>query len=161
MSEVTVKQLAEVVKTPVDKLLEQFSEAGLEFNAPDQVVSDEQKMQLLDHLRNNRSKVVAAAPADDGRKITLRRKSTSQLKVSGTQGRGGTPPSTVNVEVRRKRTYVKRSVVLEEEAKAEQERLEQEAAREKEVAAQLEQSTKEAEAEAKLKEQEERATTSC
>ena len=54
MSEVTVKQLAEVVKTPVDKLLEQFAEAGLNFSAPDQVVSDEQKMQLLDYLRNHR-----------------------------------------------------------------------------------------------------------
>ena len=78
MSEVTVKQLAEVVNTPIEKLLEQFSEAGLDFNAPDQIVSDEQKMQLLDHLRDNRSKA-ASLPSDDGRKITLRRKSTSQL----------------------------------------------------------------------------------
>jgi len=54
MSEVTVKQLADVVKTPVEKLLVQLSEAGLEFNAEDQVVSDEQKMQLLDHLRRPR-----------------------------------------------------------------------------------------------------------
>ncbi len=152
MSEVTVKQLAEVVKTPVEKLLEQFSEAGLDFNAPDQVVSDEQKMQLLDYLRNNRSKVVAA-PKDDGRKITLRRKSTSQLKIGGGQGRGNAGSGTVNVEVRRKRTYVKRSVVLEEEAKAEQQRIEEEAAREKEVAEQLERAAKEAEAKAKLEEQ--------
>ncbi len=150
MSEVTVKQLAEVVKTPVEKLLEQFSEAGMEFDAADQVVSDEQKMQLLDHLRNNRSKVISA-PADDGRKITLRRKTTSQLKVSGAQGRGGASGTTVNVEVRRKRTYVKRSVVLEEEAKAEQKRLEQEAEREKQVAEQLEQSAREAEAREKEK----------
>ncbi len=153
MSEVTVKQLAEVVNTPIEKLLEQFSEAGLDFNAPDQIVSDEQKMQLLDHLRNNRSKA-ASLPSDDGRKITLRRKSTSQLKVSGAQGRGSATSATVNVEVRRKRTYVKRSVVLEEEAKAEQERLEKEAVREKEVAAQLEKAAQEAEAKAKLEEQE-------
>ena len=59
MSEVTVKQLAEVVNTPVEKLLEQFSEAGLEFDAADQVISDEQKMQLLDHLRNNRNKTTS------------------------------------------------------------------------------------------------------
>jgi len=120
MSEVTVKQLADVVKTPVDKLLEQLSEAGLEFSAPDQVVSDDQKMQLLDFLRNNRNKSpVAAAGAEsaEGKKITLRRKSTSQLKVSGTQGRNNNNAATVNVEVRRKRTYVKRSVVLEEEEK--------------------------------------------
>ncbi|MGI9227488.1 MAG: translation initiation factor IF-2 [Gammaproteobacteria bacterium] len=148
MSEVTVKQLAEVVNTPVEKLLEQFSEAGLDFDAPDQIVSDEQKMQLLDYLRNHRSTVSPSpspSPAQEGKKITLRRKSTSQLKVSGSQGRGSTGGATVNVEVRRKRTYVKRSVMIEEAAKAEQQRAEEEAAREKEVAAQLEKAAKEAE----------------
>jgi len=63
MSEVTVKQLAEVVKTPVEKLLEQFSEAGLDFNAADQIVSDEQKMQLLDYLRNHRNTLSPASSA--------------------------------------------------------------------------------------------------
>ena len=150
MSEVTVKQLAEVVNTPIEKLLEQFSDAGLDFNAPDQIVSDEQKMQLLDHLRNNRSKVIKQ-PATEGKKITLRRKSTSQLKVSGAQGRGNST-STVNVEVRRKRTYVKRSVVLEEEAMAEQQRLEEAAAMEHEAAAALEEAAQHAEEKAKLEE---------
>ncbi len=146
MSEVTVKQLAEVVKTPVEKLLEQFSEAGLDFNAADQIVSDEQKMQLLDYLRNHRNTISpASSPSQEGKKITLRRKSTSQLKVSGAQGRSNAGSATVNVEVRRKRTYVKRSVVLEEAAKAEQQRAEDEAAREKEVVAQLEKAAKEAE----------------
>ncbi len=154
MSEVTVKQLAEVVKIPVNKLLVQLTEAGLDFSTPDQTVSDKQKMQLLNYLRNNRSKV-AALPADDGRKIVLRRKSTSQLKVNTTQGRGSTSSTTVNVEVRRKRTYVKRSTVLEEEAKARQERAQQEAAREKEAAAQREKAAEEeAAAKAKLAEQE-------
>ena len=88
MSEVTVKQLAEVVKTPVDKLLQQFAEAGLEFSEPDQIVSDEQKMQLLDYLRNHRGTFSATSSSQEGKKITLRRKSTSQLKVSGPQGRG-------------------------------------------------------------------------
>ena len=144
MSEVTVKQLAKVVNTPVEKLLEQFSEAGLDFDAPDQIVSDEQKMQLLDYLRNHRS-IASPSPSQEGKKITLRRKSTSQLKVSGAQGRGSAGAATVNVEVRRKRTYVKRSVMLEEAAKAEQQRAEEEAAHEKEVAAQLEKAAKEAE----------------
>ena len=147
MSEVTVKQLAEVVKIPVNKLLVQFTEAGLDISTPDQTVSDKQKMQLLNYLRNNRSKV-ATVPTEDDRKIVLRRKSTSQLKVSTSQGRGSTSNTTVNVEVRRKRTYVKRKTVLEEEAKARQERAEQEAAREKEVAEQLEKAAKKAEAEA-------------
>lgn len=151
MSEVTVKQLAEVVKIPVNKLLVQLTEAGLDFSTPDQTVSDKQKMQLLNYLRNNRSKV-ASLPADDGRKIVLRRKSTSQLKVNTAQGRGSTSSTTVNVEVRRKRTYVKRSTVLEEEAKARQERAQQEA--EREAAAQREKAAEEAAARAKIAEQE-------
>ena len=137
MSEVTVKQLADVVNTPVEKLLEQLSEAGLDFNAADQMVSDEQKMQLLDHLRNSRAKATKSV-ASEGKKITLRRKSTSQLKVGGSSGRNASGANTVNVEVRRKRTYVKRSVVLEEAAKEEQKRAEEQTVREKEIAEQLE-----------------------
>ena len=145
MSEVTVKQLADAVKTPVEKLLIQLSEAGLKFNAAEQVVSDEQKMQLLDHLRNNRSKSTEES-AGESKKITLRRKSTSTLKVGGSTGRNATGGSTVNVEVRKKRTYVKRSVVLEEAAKEEQLRAEQQAAKEKQIAEQLEQAEKEKQA---------------
>ena len=150
MSEVTVKQLADVVKTPVEKLLVQLSEAGLKFNAADQVVSDEQKMQLLDHLRNNRSKAVeesTSESASEGKKITLRRKSTTTLKVGGSTGSNATGASTVNVEVRKNRTYVKRSVVLEEAAKEEEQRAEEQAAKEAVIAAQIEQvaATKEAE----------------
>ena len=138
MSEVTVKQLAAAVKTPVEKLLVQLSEAGLEFSAEDQVVSDEQKMQLLDYLRNNRSKA-SENSAGEGKKITLRRKSTSILKVGGSTGRNATVANTVNVEVRKNRTYVKRSVVLEEAAKEEQQRVDEQAAKEAEIAEQLEQ----------------------
>ncbi len=151
MSEVTVKQLAEVVNIPVGKLLVQLTEAGLNFDTPDQTVSDKQKIQLLNYLRNNRSKDTSS-PTDDGKKIVLRRKSTSQLKVSTAQGRGNINSTTVNVEIRRKRTYVKRSTVLEEEAKA---RLhaEQEAAKAKEAAAQLEKAAQEAKAAEQEKQQ--------
>ena len=135
MSEVTVKQLAEVVNIPVKKLLVQLTEAGLDFRMPDQTVNDKQKMQLLNYLRNNRHKV-ASMPADDDGKIVLRRKSTSQLKINTAQGRGSASSTTVNVEVRRKRTYVKRSTVLKEEAKREQPHVEpQDAVVEKETTA--------------------------
>jgi len=153
MSEVTVKQLAEVVKTPVEKLLVQLSEAGLEFTAGDQVVSDEQKMQLLDHLRNSRSKA-AESTEGENKKITLRRKSTSTLKVGGSTGRNATGANTVNVEVRKKRTYVKRSVVLEEAAKEEQQRAEEQAAKEAQIAAEQEEIAKAKEAEEKAKQEE-------
>ncbi len=113
MAEVTVEQLAKVVGTPVDKLLEQLTDAGLKFTAADQVISDNEKLQLLEHLRDSRSAKLGSAEGDN-KKITLRRKSTSQLKVSGGQGRTSTS-STVNVEVRRKKTYVKRSDLVEEQ----------------------------------------------
>ena len=113
MAEVTVEQLAKVVGTQVDKLLEQLTDAGLKFTAADQVISDNEKLQLLEHLRDSRSAKLGNAEGDN-KKITLRRKSTSQLKVSGGQGRTSTS-STVNVEVRRKKTYVKRSDLVEEQ----------------------------------------------
>jgi len=154
MSEVTVKQLAELVNTPVGKLLVQLSDAGMDFTSAERVVSDEQKKQLLDHLRNSRSKV-ASLPADDGKIITLRRKSTSQLKVSSAQGRGSATSATVNVEVRRKRTYVKRSIVIEEEAKAEQQRLDERSTiKEKQDIAQAEKGAQESAAKAKIEKKE-------
>ena len=105
MSGVSVKQLADLVGTPVEKLLEQLSDAGLGMTAADDVVSDEEKMQLLNHLRAGRgSKKLGSAGG--GRKITLKRKSTSELR----QGKTGS----VSVEVRKKRTYAKRSEILEE-----------------------------------------------
>ncbi len=104
MTNVTVKQLAEVVGTPVDRLLEQLRDAGIEVSGADQELSDKEKMQLLEHLRRSHGK------QDEGRKITLRRKSTSELNVSGGQGRS----KTVTVEVRKRRTYVKRGAQAEE-----------------------------------------------
>jgi translation initiation factor IF-2 len=126
MAQVTVEQLAKVVGTPVDKLLEQLKEAGLDFSAPDQEISDNEKLQLLEHLRQGKGSRLSGNSAADSKKITLRRKSTSQLKVSGGSGRtAGT--KTVNVEVRKKRTYVKRSELIEQEEqkRKEQEELEQ------------------------------------
>jgi len=112
MSDVTVKQFAEVVGVPADRLLTQLSEAGLEFAKESDMITDKQKMQLLDHLRLSHGK--SDADKKEGpRKITLRRKTQSELRVTGTHGKS----KTVNVEVRKKRTYVKRSDILAEEAR--------------------------------------------
>ncbi len=101
MAEVTVKQLAQVVGTPVEKLLEQLKEAGVVKAAESDVVSDEEKYALLQHLRNARGQPAAAAPAEStGKKITLRRKRRSALP-SDSSGR-----KTVNIEVRGRRTVV-------------------------------------------------------
>src|ERR1700734_413120 len=87
MADVTVAQFAEVLKEPVDRLLQAPDQTGIQGDA---------------------------AP----RKITLRRKSQSELKLASPQGRA----RTVNVEVRSKRTYVKREV-LEDQARHQQEEI--------------------------------------
>jgi len=99
MAEVTVKQLAQVVGTPVEKLLEQLRDAGIVKSGEDDSVSDEEKVTLLTHLRTSRGE--STGGGSSGRKITLRRKRVSELK-GDSSGR-----KKVNVEVRGRRTYVK------------------------------------------------------
>jgi translation initiation factor IF-2 len=114
MSDVTIKQLAKVLGTPVDKLLMQLGEAGMKFSDPDQVISSTEKVKLLGFLRRTHGKKeetpaeASAAP----RQITLKRRTVSEITV--VPGQRGASAKTVNVEVRQKRTYVKRSVVEEE-----------------------------------------------
>ncbi|MFT7266759.1 MAG: translation initiation factor IF-2 [Porticoccus sp.] len=96
MAEVTVNELAKLVGTSVERLLSQMQEAGLSQDKPDAVVDDQEKQILLAHLKNLRGGI-----SGDPRQITLKRKTLSTLKTSA--GR-----KTVNVEIRKKRTYVKR-----------------------------------------------------
>ncbi|MAR93326.1 MAG: translation initiation factor IF-2 [Pseudomonadales bacterium] len=138
MSEVTVAQLADVVGIPVETLLQQMKAAGLTHEDPAQAVSDTEKEQLLAHLKRSHGESESGP-----KKITLKRKSVSTLKVSGGQGRS----KTVNVEVRKKRTYVKRSAVEAEEAAKAEEAARQEEERQaaEEAARKAEQERKEAE----------------
>lgn len=105
MSEVTVKQLAEVVGTTIDSLLQQLSDAGVPKNNADDVISDTEKMQLLDSLRRSHGKLSTGDSANN--KITLKRRSVSELKLTGATGRTsgsrGSPSKTVSVEVRKRR----------------------------------------------------------
>ena len=98
MAEVTVSQLAEVVGAPVERLLRQMKEAGLSHSAAGQVVSDEDKQTLLTFLKRSHGES-AEAP----QRITLKRKTLSTLKTGSGAGK-----KTVNIEVRKKRTYIKR-----------------------------------------------------
>ncbi|HEY9135179.1 MAG TPA: IF-2-associated domain-containing protein, partial [Pseudomonadales bacterium] len=100
-AEVTVTQLANVVGIPVEKLLQQMQKAGLSHSAAEAAVSDEEKQKLLAFLKQSHGEA-----AGEQKKITLKRKSVSKIKVAGSQGARG---KTVNVEVRKKRTYVKRA----------------------------------------------------
>src|SRR6185437_12958180 len=113
-----------VLGMPVDKLLTQLGEAGMKFSDQEQVISSTEKVKLLGFLRRTHGKSEAAAEVDDAapRQITLRRRTVGELKVAGSGSRGAAASAkTVNVEVRAKRTYVKRSVIAEE-ASAEPER---------------------------------------
>ncbi|MEW5835614.1 MAG: translation initiation factor IF-2 associated domain-containing protein, partial [Pseudomonadota bacterium] len=119
MSDVTIKQLAKVLGMPVDKLLGQLGEAGMKFSDPEQVISSTEKVKLLGFLRRTHGKNEPAPEVDDAapRQITLKRRKVSELKVATPGGRGAASSAkTVNVEVRAKRTYVKRSVIAEETA---------------------------------------------
>ena len=106
MAEVTVRQLAEVVGIPVERLLMRLGEAGLSQREADEHINDADKAQLLSHLRNLHGKR-EAKPAGPKR-ITLKRKSISELKIPVGQGRHtrGTA-KTVTVEVRKRHTYVR------------------------------------------------------
>jgi translation initiation factor IF-2 len=113
MSDVTIKQLASVLGTSVDKLLAQLGEAGMKFNDPDQVISSTEKVKLLGFLRRTHGKKEEAPveAAASPRQITLKRRTVSEITV--VPGQRGASAKTVNVEVRQKRTYVKRSTVEE------------------------------------------------
>jgi len=99
---------------PVEKLITQLAQAGIEVSGPNDRISDDAKLVLLTHLRRSHGQAEESGPAVAApRKITLQRKQQSEIKLAGGAGRA----RTVNVEVRVKRTYVKRDV-LEEQAKA-------------------------------------------
>jgi translation initiation factor IF-2 len=160
MAQMTVKQLADEVGIPVERLLTQLGQAGVEAEGAEQPISDEDKAQLLKHLRSARTEAVGAGENGSSSRISLRRRSTSELKLGGRRGAGG---RTVSVEVRKRRTYAKRGE--EQAARPESEKeteaqesarreAEQQAAREAEEAARR--SREQAEEEARLKVEAER-----
>ncbi|HEX9852997.1 MAG TPA: translation initiation factor IF-2, partial [Woeseiaceae bacterium] len=118
MADVTVAQFADVLKVPVEKLISQLDEAGIKVQGSDDTISEDAKLELLTHLRRSHGQDEGTGSTGSPRRITLKRKSQTELRLAGVQGRS----RTVNVEVRRKRTYIKRDV-LEKQAQQEQEEL--------------------------------------
>jgi translation initiation factor IF-2 len=106
MSDIKVKDLAGTVGITPEKLVEQLNEAGINVSKADDLITEEQKQSLLQFLqqRHGRNDGTDAAP----KKITLKRKSVSEIKLGGSSRTGG---KSVSVEVRKKRTFVKRSDV--------------------------------------------------
>ncbi|RNF85205.1 translation initiation factor IF-2 [Montanilutibacter psychrotolerans] len=99
----TIRKLAALVNTPVEKLLEQLAEAGMSFSGPDQVVTSIEKVKLLGFLKRAHGKVELPAEAGDApKKITLNRSKKQELTVGGGKSR-----ATVDVVVRKKVTLMR------------------------------------------------------
>ena len=111
MSKVTVLQLADVLGISVDKLIAQMGKAGIDVASGDEAVSNDDKKKLLAHLRSTHGKTESDATAP--RQVTLKRKSVSELRISGSGPRAST--RTINVEFRKRRTYVNRAVLQDAE----------------------------------------------
>ena len=122
MADITVSDLSKLIGTEAETLVGQLNDAGVKVSSVDDVVSDEQKSQLLAHLKKSHGESASTEP----KRITLNRKKKTTLQVTGSTGKN----KTVNVEVRKKRTYIKRSVLVEKEQQ-EQERLDAIAAEER------------------------------
>ncbi|MEG0968981.1 MAG: translation initiation factor IF-2, partial [Pseudomonas sp.] len=121
MTQVTVKELAQEVAAPVERLLQQMREAGLPHTDAGQVVTDSEKQALLTHLKSSHK-----AKVEEPRKITLQRKTTSTLRVAGSKS--------ISVEVRKKKVFVQRSpeeIQAEQKRELEERRAAENAAREK------------------------------
>ncbi len=98
MAQTTVAQLATELHIPASQLLEQLAAASVHKQSPDDPISEADKARLLDHLR------VAHGAASERKKITLTRKQTTEIKQADSTGKA----RTIQVEVRKKRVFVKR-----------------------------------------------------
>ena len=99
MSNITVAELANELKRSVGKLLKQLQAAGVKKSSGGDVLTETDKKKLLDHQQSSHGTV---APAR--KKITLTKKTTSEIKQADAIGKA----RTIQVEVRKKRTFIKR-----------------------------------------------------
>ncbi len=98
MAQTSVAQFASELKVPPSVLLEQLRAAGVEKRVPEDSLSDQDKSRLLEYLRRTHGSV------ESKNKITLTRKQTSEIRKTDATGKY----RTVQVEVRKKRVFVKR-----------------------------------------------------
>jgi translation initiation factor IF-2 len=115
MSDKSVKELAGIVGIPLDRLLEQMQEAGISVHTADDLVNEDEKMTLLAHLRKLHGKGETAA-----KKVTLKRRTVTSLKQGTTPGKD---TKTINIQVNKKKTYIKREEAVSDEERAELERV--------------------------------------
>jgi len=131
MSDIIVKQLADIIGAPVDSLLQQLKDAGIEVSGPDDSITDRQKLDLLEFIRTGQATKTEAAPKKSGGKISLKRRSSTEIK-------GSAGKSNVSVEVRRKKNFSRKTTATTPEVDStEIEQLEASANRSGELAEQL------------------------
>jgi translation initiation factor IF-2 len=128
-SDVTVKQLATTVGIPVERLLAQLNEAGIDASEADSTITEQEKLQLLGYLRRSHGKKEPEEADGGPKRAPVKRKAVGEMRPSQTAvrtGPAGRPTlssrspaqraaKTVPVEVRRKRTFVKREEVKRDE----------------------------------------------
>ena len=112
MSEISVKQLADLIGAPVDTLLQQLDSAGISVSGADDSITDAQKLKLLEHIRTGGSAANVTAKKSPG-KISLKRRSTSEINVSSSHGK-----TSVSVEVRRKKNFNRPAATTAAEAES-------------------------------------------
>ena len=104
MSETSIKDFAEKLTLSTDKLISQIEKAGIKGKKVDSSLSDDEKMKLLSYLKG-----LHGDTSEAPKKVTLNRKKTQKISLSSGGGK-----RSVNVEVRKKRTYVKKPDVVEQ-----------------------------------------------
>ncbi|TXL13177.1 hypothetical protein BMR05_12675 [Methylococcaceae bacterium HT4] len=136
MSDKTVKELAGIVGIPLERLLEQMKEAGISAHTADDKINEDEKMTLLGHLRKRHGKDEEAG-ASAAKKVTLKRRTVTSLKQGTTPGQD---TKTINIQVNKKKTYIKREEAMSDEEREELERVKkdlEERAKKQEVEEQL------------------------
>lgn len=148
MADVTVRQLAQQVGIPVERLLMQLNEAGVSIDSEEASVTEDQKKTLLNYIKSGGAGSGSSAPS----KITLRRKSVSTVTLGQAHTSGAktnSPGKTINVEVRKKKTYVRRPTeIIEpepEEIMVSEEALEKDVVEPKEISEDISTENKEVE----------------
>ncbi|MDD2864998.1 MAG: translation initiation factor IF-2 associated domain-containing protein, partial [Methylococcales bacterium] len=104
MSKKTVRQLADIVKIPLERLLVQLKEAGVHATKAEDEITEDEKTKLLAHLRSRHGKAGSETENAPSR-VTLKRRKVTELKQASVPG---SATKTISIEVRKEKTYIKR-----------------------------------------------------
>jgi len=149
MSTITIKAFAEQIGIEAERVVKQLGDAGVSGKSVDDSLTDGEKRQLLEFLQKSSSSAAGtpvSTPSSGRGKISLKKKTTSEIQQTSKTGIA----RTVQVQTKKRRTFVKREVLEQEEAQ----RQEAEKQRQIEAEAQAEQDRIAAEAQAKEAEEE-------